>query len=90
MSKKSCTDTLKKLNPGNISGAIPQALDLIKNLKQITGNPKMFLAVGPQQLLGMFQHLAELFKIDPKKILTDAEKAAQDAQAKLMEKLKTL
>lgn len=63
MSKNSATDTIKKLNPKNISGAVPQALDLVKNLKNIKGNPLMALAVGPDQLIGMFKSILQNFNM---------------------------
>lgn len=90
MSKKSAVDTLIKLNPKNVSAVIPQATALIKNLKQIQGNPKMFDAVGPKQLLGMLKHIMDTFKIDPKKILSDAEKELLKQQNSMLEKLKSL
>lgn len=63
MSKKSATDTIKQLNPQNKSGAIPQALDLIKQLKTVgpNQNPKMPDAVGQQNLMGMLQFISQLF-----------------------------
>lgn len=62
MSKKSAVDTIKKLNPKNVSGVIPQALDMMQNLKKIKDNPFMIDAVGPQQLMGAMKHIQKLFE----------------------------
>lgn len=59
--KKSATDTIKKLSPKNVSGTIPQALDLIQELKKVKGNPKMVDAVGQQNLMKMLQFLSNIF-----------------------------
>lgn len=61
MSRKSATDTIKALSSGNISGVIPQSLDLIKTLKKVKGNPKLQLAIGAGNLLGMQMHILQLF-----------------------------
>ena len=66
MAKRSATETIKSLNPKNVSGTIPQGLDMIKQLQQVKGNPKMIEAVGMQNLQGMFQFLQQLF-VDKKK-----------------------
>ena len=88
MSKISATDKIKQLNPGNKSGVMPQALDMIKNLKQIQGNPKMFESVGKDLLSGLISHLLQTFKVDPQKILSELEKKAIEEQKKLLERLK--
>lgn len=63
MSKKSATDTIKSLNPKNVSGTIPQALDLVKQLKNVkpTDNPKMPQAVGAGNLSSMLSFISQLF-----------------------------
>lgn len=67
MPNKSATDVIKKLNPKNISGTIPQALDLIKSLRDSVGNPKMVDAVGLINLIGMLKHVQNTFSSQPKK-----------------------
>ena len=63
MSKKSATDTIKSLNSSNKSGAIPQALDLIKQLKTVkpTDNPVMPQSVGAGNLSQMLSFISQLF-----------------------------
>lgn len=61
MSMKSATDRIKQLNPKNISGTIPQALDLIQNLQKSKGNPPMIQAVGVGPLMAMLQFVANKF-----------------------------
>lgn len=61
MSLKSATDRIKQLNPKNISGTIPQALDLIQNLQKSKGNPAMIDAVGIGPLLSMLQFVSQKF-----------------------------
>lgn len=65
MSKKSATDTIKKLNPKNISGTIPQALDLIRSLRDSKGNPTMAQAVGLANLIGMLKFVSSKFNKAP-------------------------
>lgn len=65
MSKKSATDTIKKLNPKNISGTIPQALDLIRSLRDSKGNPTMAQAVGLMNLIGMLKFVSKKFNKAP-------------------------
>lgn len=67
MPNKSTTDLIKKLNPKNISGTIPQALDLIRSLRDSKGNPKMVDAVGLMNLIGMLKHVQNTFSQAPKK-----------------------
>lgn len=86
MSRKSATETIKKLNPQNISGTVPQALDLIKSLKEVKGNPKMIEAVGIKNLQGMLKHLMELFK-KPKNKQTDDDKKKEEETLKTLEEL---
>lgn len=62
MSKKSVVDTIKKLSPKNVSGSIPQALDMLQNLKKVKGNPLMIDSVGPQFLMGAMKHIQKLFE----------------------------
>lgn len=61
MSKKSSTDRIKGLNPKNVSGTVPQGLDLIQQLQKVQGNPNMIQAVGLQNLMGMLQFVAQKF-----------------------------
>lgn len=65
MSRKSATDYIKKLSSNNVSGSIPQALDLIQQLKKAKGNPRMQNAVGASNLAGMMQHVAQQFAPQP-------------------------
>ena len=57
----SATKFIKDLNPKNKSGAIPQALDLLTNLKNSQGNSKMIDSVGPAVLMQAVSFLAKLF-----------------------------
>src|SRR5688572_13082681 len=63
MAKRSATDTLKSLNSGNKSGAIKQALDLIKNLQNSKAgqvNPEAISAMGGGQVAGMLKGLMKM------------------------------
>lgn len=62
MSRKSVVDTVKKLNPKNVSGKIPEALNIMQNLKKVTGNPRMVQAVGAKELMSTLKHIQNLFK----------------------------
>lgn len=87
MSRKSATDTIKRLNPKNISGTIPQALDLIQNLEKIKfgQNPKIFNAVGASQLMGMLKFIQSVFKKNkPTKDQTQSQ-ADEEARLKALE-----
>lgn len=61
MSKQVANETIKKLNPQNISGIIKEALDLQLTLKKSTGNPTMVDSVGAANLMAAFQSLMKLF-----------------------------
>jgi hypothetical protein len=63
MSKKSATDTIKQLNPKNLSAVVPQSLDLLQTLKKVspTDNPKMPQAVGQGNLMEMLSFIQQLF-----------------------------
>lgn len=65
--QKSATSFIKGLNPQNISGAIPSALDMVMNLKKVKGNmnPRMPASVGPQELMQALTFIQKIF--DPKK-----------------------
>ena len=82
---QSATKFIKQLNPQNKSGTIPQALDLLNNLKKHKPNEnrKMPDAVGPKELMQMLQFVFNKFskkKLDnitqilaKKRSLSDAE-----------------
>jgi len=78
--QKSATQFIKGLNPKNLSGAIPQALDMILELKKVKGglNPKMIQSVGPQNLFGALQFIQKIF--DPKKKDTEKNDQLQQVQ----------
>lgn len=62
--KQSATDFIKKHNPQNKSGTVPQALELIQNLREIPKlnlNPKMIDAVGPKPLMQLLQFIQQNF-----------------------------
>lgn len=64
MSKKDASKYIKKLSPKNVSGSIPQALDMVEQLKKVKKdmNPRMVQAVGGQNLMGMLKHIQGMFK----------------------------
>lgn len=82
LSKKSATDQIKKLNPKNVSGTIPQALDLIKQLKNVGPgqNPKMPDAVGQQNLMGMLSFISQLFNQNKKQQQDDESNKQNNCQ----------
>lgn len=63
MSKTVASETIKQFNPKNISGILPQALDLQKTLKESKGNPKMVDSVGLENLMAAFKSLMALFAV---------------------------
>lgn len=85
MSKKSASEFVKKHFPNNASGSVPQALDMIKQLKSIDGmiNPKMPSAVGAGNLVAMLKHIQKLFNPpEKKKQIEDELKKNPNAQRK--------
>ena len=92
MTKKSATEYIKKVNPKNVSGTIPQALDLIENLKKVKKdmNPRMVSAVGGSQLMGMLKHINSLFKKKKKPVTVIQEALETALQLEEELKLKTL
>jgi hypothetical protein len=65
MSKRSATDKIKGLNSDNKSGAIKQALDLVKNLENSKAgeqNPEAMSAMGGGQVAGMLKGLMQLMQ----------------------------
>lgn len=91
MTLKSASETIKKLNPKNISGTIPQALDMVKQLQQVKGNPKMIESIGGENLMAAFKHILELFTNKKKKQSekTPEELAEEQALVDQIKKLET-
>lgn len=69
MNLKSATKALKEVNPKNISGTIPQALEMVKELQEKAkkGNPKMVESVGIQNLVGALKFIKDKFHPPSKK-----------------------
>lgn len=65
MPKRSATDTIKQHNGDNKSGAIKQALDMIKKLEQSKAgqvNPEAMAALGGGNVAGMLKGLMQMMQ----------------------------
>jgi hypothetical protein len=62
---RSAMDFIKQVNPKNVSGVIPQALEIQTEMKKVTDvmNPKMFEMVGLQNLIGALRHIQNQFHL---------------------------
>lgn len=74
---RSAMDFIKEVNPKNVSGVIPQALEIQSEMKKVTQmmNPKMFELVGLQNLVGMLRQVQNQFHLTA--IINELIKKAQ-------------
>ena len=80
MSRKSATQTIKKLNPKNISGSVPKALDMLTELKKIKDNPTIIKALGAANIMSTLKHIQALFKTAKKKNESQTQGEAEEEQ----------
>lgn len=83
MSKKSATDFTKAKTPDNVSGSIKKALDLVKSLRESSGNPTMEQAVGAGNLASMMSEVAQAFSNPPNQNNTAKKKRIEEIKAEL-------